>query len=402
MFIDSLTLDAPKPTKDGYLAVRARAARTGVYEYSGREIDPDNAHGLRDKAVVHVLRDEQTVFDEAAARSFIGKPVTDDHPTDAVTAENWRDHARGMVMGAMRDGDYLAFDLLLTDAVAIAKVNAGKRELSNGYSADLKYGSFTAADGTLCEARQASISGNHVALVDAGRAGSECRIADAAKCISPPQEFADKWLADERTYDESRDEAKNKLDDAQNGDAKVPKIILVDGHQIDISNVDVAEATIKTLQDKATAASQRAEKAEADVATLTTDKATADAKVTTLEKQLADSKPTPAMLRDAAKRYADTLGKANALGVKVADDADEAQIMQAVVADKLGDLAKDWSAEQVAASFAALAKDVKADDKLADGIRGVVRQVTDAKSAIEDSRRAFLARKESAYIGVRA
>ena len=102
-FCDALTLDAPKRTADGYLAVRARAARTGVYQYTGREVDPNNEHGLRDKAIVNVLRDEQTVFDTAAARSFIGKPVTDNHPSVSVNSRNWRDHARGTIMGAMRD-----------------------------------------------------------------------------------------------------------------------------------------------------------------------------------------------------------------------------------------------------------------------------------------------------------
>jgi hypothetical protein len=137
-----------------------------------------------------VLRDENTVFDEKAARSFIGKPVTDDHPSAPVNASNWRDVARGMVMGAMRDGDYLAFDLLLTDATAIQKVDDGKRELSNGYAAELEFGDYVAPDGTPCQARQVSISGNHVALVDRGRAGSKCRIADAAICDAAAADIA--------------------------------------------------------------------------------------------------------------------------------------------------------------------------------------------------------------------
>lgn len=194
MFVDRLTLDAPRRLKDGYLAVRAKAARTGVYQYDGAEIDPDNAHGLRDAGLVNVLRDDKTVFDEKAARSFIGKPVTDDHPSSPVNASNWRDVARGMVMGAMRDGDYLAFDLLLTDAAAIQKVDDGKRELSNGYAADLEFGEFKAKDGIICQARQASISGNHVALVDKGRAGSNCRIADAAVCDGATIEIAAQLL----------------------------------------------------------------------------------------------------------------------------------------------------------------------------------------------------------------
>jgi hypothetical protein len=199
LFSDHLTLDAPRRTSDGYMVVRAKAARTGVYQYAGAEVDPKNAHGLRDKAVVNVLRDDATVFDKKAVHSFIGKPVTNDHPTVAVSADNWRDHARGVVMGAVRDGEHLSFDLLLTDAAAIADVEGGKRELSNGYGAELEFGSFTAADGTVCEARQASIKGNHVAIVDRGRAGSECRIADAARCSSLPADVFE-LLTDERTY----------------------------------------------------------------------------------------------------------------------------------------------------------------------------------------------------------
>jgi hypothetical protein len=64
MFLaDRLTLDAPKRTSDGYMAVRAKAARVGHYVYAGREVDPDNKHGLRDAPTVNVARDAATVFD---------------------------------------------------------------------------------------------------------------------------------------------------------------------------------------------------------------------------------------------------------------------------------------------------------------------------------------------------
>jgi hypothetical protein len=65
------------------MVVRAKAARTGVYQYAGSEVDPKNEHGLRDQALVNVLRDDATVFDKKAVHSFIGKPVTVDHPREA-------------------------------------------------------------------------------------------------------------------------------------------------------------------------------------------------------------------------------------------------------------------------------------------------------------------------------
>lgn len=334
LFTDRLTLDAPRRTADGYLAVRARSARTGVYQYTGREVDPENKHGLRDQAVVNVLRDERTVFDKASAQSFIGKPITDDHPRESVTSSNWRDHARGTIMGALRDGEHLAFDLLLTDAGAIRKVDDGKRELSNGYGAELEFGDFVATDGTRCQARQTRITGNHVALVDRGRAGPECAIAT---CDALPDTFLDSLK--ETT--------------------EMPKIVLVDGLSVDVSNADTAEATIRTLIAARDGATTKVADLESKVAILTTEGATKDAKIATLEQATKDAKPTPAQLRDAAKAYALVCDQAKALGVKVADDADAPAIMKAVVSAKMGDTAKDWSDEQIAASFAVLAKDAK-------------------------------------------
>jgi hypothetical protein len=359
---DRLTLDAPRRTKDGFLAVRAKAARTGVYQYGGSEVDPENKHGLRDTAIVNVLRDENTVFDATSAQSFIGKPITDNHPSKPVTSANWRDHARGTIMGALRDGDYLAFDLLLTDADAIAKVDAGKRELSNGYDANLEFGDFKAADGTVCQARQTRISGNHVALVDHGRAGSECRIADAAPCEAAPQAFLDSLKME-----------------------KPVKTMLIDGLTVDVSNADTAEATIKTLVAARDAAT-------GEVTTLKTSLAAKDIEIAGLKtenQQLKDAKPTPAQLLDAAKGYAQVCDKAKALGVTVTDAMDESAIMKAVVAKVMGDSAKDWNDEQIAASFAVATKDMKPSQHgvqpLGDA-RVIANDAVDVRNAARDAR----------------
>jgi hypothetical protein len=342
-FADALTLDAPRRTADGYLAVRAKAARTGVYQYTGREVDPDNAHGLRDQASVNVLRDAAAVFDERSVRSFIGKPITNDHPSEAVTSANWKKYADGVNMGAIRDGDHLAFDLLLMDATAIADVDAGKRELSNGYSAELQFGDFEAADGTKCPVRQTNITGNHIALVDRGRAGPTCRIADAATCDAAPQSF---------------------LDSITTQETPVPQIITIDGLSVDIANADVAKATITTILAARDAANTKVSGLETQVATLSTDKATLEAKVTTLEQAVKDAKPTPAQLRDAGKALMQTAAKAKSLGITVTDEMDEAMIMAATVNTKMADAAKGWNADQIAASFAVLTKDAKIEDAI--------------------------------------
>ena len=338
LFSDALTLDAPRRTSDGYMAVRAKAARTGTYQYLGSEIDPDNSHGLRDAGMVNVLRDDAAVFDGKSAHSFIGKPVTDNHPSVAVNAANWRDHARGVVMGAMRDGEYLAFDLLLTDGDTIAAVDAGKRELSNGYAADLTFGDFEGPGGVKCVAKQVSITGNHVAIVDKGRAGPSCAITDSvALCDANPAAVADLKPTE-----------------------KPVKTMMIDGLTVDLGNADTAIATVTTLRDARDGLKVKLTDAEGKVATLTTTLSTKDAEIATLKQQLADAALTPAQLRDAAKAYAIVCDKAKAMGVQFAEDADEASIKRAVVDAKLKDAAKGWSDEQVAISFATLTADVKA------------------------------------------
>lgn len=399
-FADRLTLDKPRRTADGYMAIHARAARTGVYQYLGREIDPEGKNFTADQ-IVNVYRPPDEVFDKASLGSFIGKPITDDHPAEGVDASNWRDLARGTIMGAAKDGEYVGFDLAFLDADMITKIDDGKRELSNGYAARLDVEDGVAPDGTEYQAVQREIRGNHVAVVDAGRAGSSCRIGDAAICSIIPSDEVKKILVDQRTYDAARDGGNNG---ANKGDCPVPKMILVDGLQLDISNVDVAEATITKLIADAKAANDAKATAEGQVAQLTADKAALTAEVTDLKGQLDKSKITPAALRDAAKSYADVMGKAKALGVTIAEDADELAIKRAVVDAKLGDDAKDWSDEQIAIGFTALTKDAKpvedaAPDKIAQAIGGQVRTVVDSAVQIGDARRHFLARKESAYLG---
>lgn len=330
-FADTLTLDAPKRMKDGYLAVRAKAARVGVYQYAGFEVDPQNAHGLRDQAVVNVLRDENTVFDAAAVRSFIGKPVTNDHPRVAVTADNWRDHARGTIMGALRDGEYLAFDLLLTDKAAINAVDAGKRELSNGYSAEIEFGDFTAPDGTKCQARQSRITdGNHVALVDQGRAGPDCRIADRsawAACDANPAAVAD-----------------------FSPKGNTVKKIVLDGLQVDLADADAVAAAISKLQDKISAGEQELADARTQISTLNGEKAVLDKLVADLKAQT-DPAALDKRVADRAKLVADAK---RILPSVVTDAMDENAIRRAVVNGKLGDAAKDMDDAAIAGAYVAL------------------------------------------------
>jgi hypothetical protein len=174
LITDTVTLVGDRrTTHDGYLVADVRIARTGIQFYGGAEM------GRPDLTVVRVWRPEDEVFAADALASMAHRPVTLDHPPEAVTAANWKSHSVGQVGGEVaRDGDYVRVPLVLMDRAAIDAVTAGKRQLSVGYSAEIDWTAGATPDGQPYDAVQRSIRGNHLAVVDAARAGPACRIGD--------------------------------------------------------------------------------------------------------------------------------------------------------------------------------------------------------------------------------
>lgn len=158
-------------TEEGYLVCHnVPIARTGWYEYLPQEIGADG-----DK-VVQVYRPEEEVFDPKAMASFEGKPFTNNHPPEGVDPSNFSQYAKGHVTNVRRgkgdDDDLLLGDIVANDEQTLNDIVNGKRELSAGYECDYEPND----DGTFT---QRNIRGNHVALVDAGRAGDRIRINDS-------------------------------------------------------------------------------------------------------------------------------------------------------------------------------------------------------------------------------
>lgn len=162
---DNITL-----LSDGCLLCRnVRIARTGQYKYLREEL------GLEGNGVVEVYREPEEVFDKVAIASFNGKAFTDTHPACDVTADNWQMYSKGEVTNVRRgtgeDEGYLLADILVRDPITINEIQSGaKREISAGYECE-----YVENNGKIY---QKNIRGNHVALVQAGRAGSQVRIKD--------------------------------------------------------------------------------------------------------------------------------------------------------------------------------------------------------------------------------
>lgn len=329
-------------TDEGYLVAPGAMARTGVQEYRAFELGLD-AEGMDPMRVIRLHRPAEEVFNDASMKSFENKPITIEHPKEAVTAANWTELAKGEVRDVARAGDIMAGTLIIKAKEAIDAIQAGKVQLSNGYTFELDMTPGTTADGRAYDGVQRNIRGNHIALVDAARCGSACRIADS----QPNQGVT--TMAD----------AKRK--------------VVVDGIPLEVD--DTAAAAIDKLvkqRDEAVAAKDTA------VAELNTKHAEAikakDAEIETLKKDVMTPDARDAMLADWAKLIGDakklvpdlnTDGKTclqirrEAIDSLMAKDATAKAVGDAILA---GRKVETIDMDTARAVFGALAATVKTDD----------------------------------------
>lgn len=330
-------------TKDGYFVADALVARANnIQDYRAAEL------GLTDREptdVVRVFRPAAEVFHKDALASLAHRPVTLDHPRDPVRSTNWKDLAVGDVGDeVVRDGEFVRVPLKIMDAAAIDSIRTDRREFSLGYTAEMTPESGV-HDGQAYDFVAKNFRYNHLAAVRTARGGTELRVIDE-RSPSPQKE--------------------------------PPMKIKIGDAEVDATNGEAVRIAVDALNVKLADASTRATTAENKVAELTTSLTTKDAEIATLNQKVADAAMTPAKLRDAAKAYAIVCDKAKALGVTFAEDADAEAIMAATVNAKMGDAAKDWSADQIAASFAVLTKDAKPADPIVDAFKGGIVTVGDA------------------------
>lgn len=199
-------------TPEGFLLCKGVAiARTGQQLYTSEEIPLEDAGN----GEIRIDRTPDEVFRDETIASFEGKPVTVEHPDEFVTPENWNRLAVGTVQNVRRgeglEDDLLVADLLITAADAIAYVNEKLPELSAGYEAD--YEQTEPGRGM-----QRNIVGNHVALVERGRAGPRCSIQDGEKPMAKKQSFLDRLRALLKDAEaEAKEEKEESKDEAPEG-----------------------------------------------------------------------------------------------------------------------------------------------------------------------------------------
>ena len=164
--------------ENGILHVeKTNISKATVNPYYGREIPNHSALGLNPDEVYQLFRDPDEL--KKAADTFNNLPVLSEH-TPFFSNDIPRDKVIGSTgsLGEF-DGVYLTNSLSIWDANAIALIEAdAKKELSSAYfyEADMTSGVF---DGQQYDGIMRNIRGNHVAVVESGRAGSDVLVADS-------------------------------------------------------------------------------------------------------------------------------------------------------------------------------------------------------------------------------
>ena len=164
---------------DGRLHVsKTNISKANVCPYFGREIPNWQDLGLDADKVYRLYRDP----DELAkgASTFNNLPILNKHIRVTVEEPKKENVVGSIGSDVSFDEQYLKASLCVWDAPAIAGVESEKQcELSAAYyyRADMTPG--TAPDGEDFDGVMRDIKGNHLALVEAGRAGPDVYVADS-------------------------------------------------------------------------------------------------------------------------------------------------------------------------------------------------------------------------------
>jgi hypothetical protein len=171
---------------DGHLHVEwSNITKANVCPYYGYEIPGAESLGLDPKRVYMLYRDPAELA--AAASTFAGKPLLLHHKP--VTSE---DHPTELVIGSVGStvewkNPFLRAPLSIWRQDGIDAIeDEEQREISCGYRYKVDMTPGMTPEGVAFHGRMRNIMGNHVTIVDEGRAGHDVVVAD-----QNPPEFSD-------------------------------------------------------------------------------------------------------------------------------------------------------------------------------------------------------------------
>ena len=172
---------------DGRLHVsKTNISKAVVNPYYGREIPGWQELGLDGDKVYSLYRDPAEL--SKGAGTFNNLPILNKHIPVTVDAPQ-KDNVVGSIGSDVTfDAPYLQASMCIWDASAIAGVESEKQcELSCGYRYDPDMTPGVTSDGEAYDGVMRNIRGNHLALVEVGRAGPDVVVADSNPFTKPKE-----------------------------------------------------------------------------------------------------------------------------------------------------------------------------------------------------------------------
>ncbi|WP_310625793.1 DUF2213 domain-containing protein [Limnohabitans sp.] len=174
---------ARQPDTNGWVEIKGNPiTKTGVFEYLGSSMMPE----LEPNKIYKVYRPPEALKNEATINSFKLLPWIDDHTMLSEAKGNTSTDEVGIkgVTGeeCYFDAPYLRINLKIFSEELALLIRSGKKELSAGYTCRYEMAAGVTPDGQQYDAIQTNIRGNHLALVEEGRAGSDVSVLDG-KCF---------------------------------------------------------------------------------------------------------------------------------------------------------------------------------------------------------------------------
>ena len=170
-----------KIDQDGKLHIAiSHITKAMVCPYFGHEIPNYKELGLDANTVYNLLRDPQEL--EKAAHTFNKLPILSKHEPVFVglTDQDFKPYVIGFSGDdSVYNAPYVDNSLVIFDSVAIAAIEqSAQKEISCGYRyvPIMKSGSY---DGMSYDGVMTDIVGNHIAIVESGRAGSDVVVGDS-------------------------------------------------------------------------------------------------------------------------------------------------------------------------------------------------------------------------------
>jgi hypothetical protein len=131
---------------------------------------------LQDKEEILIYRPPKEV--KKGIQSFSNLTVTQEHPDEEVTVENFIDYSVGLSSDvSFKKGHLVASSIVITDSDMIEELQSSKGvQLSCGYTAKVVYKAGKTKSSEPYDAYMKNFEGNHIAIVKRGKCGSSCKL----------------------------------------------------------------------------------------------------------------------------------------------------------------------------------------------------------------------------------